>query len=310
MTTGLYHQKMILHSMSMPALDGYPLRARLYEPEGEVRAQVLVAGATGVPQGFYRRFAQYAAERGFATMTFDYRGIGESAPASLRGFELDYLDWSRLDLAAAVEAHSHAQRPLFLVGHSFGGHAFGVLPNYDRVAAFYTFATGAGWAGWMPPLERLRVGLMWNVLGPMMTAWKGYLNWSLLGMGEDLPLNVYRQWRAWCRYPRYFFDDPQVGEEMARLFERVETPMVAANASDDTWAPPASRDAFMQGYRRAPWLGVDIHPEDGRIGHMGYFRAGAEPLWDEVLTWFESQRPPDRIRLHRAPRSLSPIARS
>jgi predicted alpha/beta hydrolase len=34
---------------------------------------------------------------------------------------------------------------------------------------------------------------MWRVIGPLMTRYKGYLAWSKLGMGEDLPLGVYRQ---------------------------------------------------------------------------------------------------------------------
>ena len=55
----------------------------------------------------------------------------------------------------------------------------------------------------MPPLERLRVLAMWRLVGPLLTRWKGYLPWSLLGMGEDLPLDVYRQWREWCSHPRY-----------------------------------------------------------------------------------------------------------
>jgi predicted alpha/beta hydrolase len=62
-----------------------------------------------------------------------------------------YLDWAHQDLTAAVDQMASDDVPLFMVGHSFGGHAFGLLPNHDRVARFYTFATGAGWHGWMPP---------------------------------------------------------------------------------------------------------------------------------------------------------------
>jgi predicted alpha/beta hydrolase len=143
----------------------------------------------------------------------------------------------------------------------------------------------------MPPLERLRVLAMWRVLGPLLTRWKGYLPWSLLGMGEDLPLDVYRQWREWCGHPRYFFDDPMLADEVAASFDRVRTPIVAANALDDHWAPPASRDAFMAGYRHAEWRGLDIDPQStglGPIGHMGYFRSQAEPLWRNALDWFET----------------------
>ena len=79
------------------AADGYRLTALRYPAQGEPVAHLVVAGATGVPQGFYRRFAQHAAAQGFHVLTLDYRGIGLSRPESLRGFRMDYLDWARLD---------------------------------------------------------------------------------------------------------------------------------------------------------------------------------------------------------------------
>jgi predicted alpha/beta hydrolase len=285
-------------ALALRAADGYVLAARRYPARGAARSHLVVAGATGVPQGFYRRFAEHAAAQGAHVLTLDYRGVGLSRPASLRGFEMDYLDWARLDLAAAVDAVPDDGLPLLMVGHSYGGHAFGLLPNHARVARFATFATGAGWHGWMPPLERLRVLFMWRVLGPVWTRMAGYLPWSRLGMGEDLPLDVYRQWRQWCRYPRYFFDDPELNPVTQR-FADVRFPIVAANALDDAWAPPASRDAFMAGYRNSAVRAVTIDPRQhrlGTIGHMGYFRSAAQPLWDEALDWFEGlARPPTLV---------------
>jgi predicted alpha/beta hydrolase len=274
---------------TLVAADGYRLAALRYPAQGQPVGHLVVAGATGVPQGFYRRFAQHAAAQGFNVLTLDYRGIGLSRPKSLRGFQMDYLDWARLDLAAAVDAVPADGLPLYMVGHSYGGHAFGLLPNHQRVSRFMTFATGAGWHGWMPPLERLRVLFMWRVLGPLLTRWKGYLPWSLLGMGEDLPLGVYRQWRRWCQFPRYFFDDPAMRPHgLAERFAAVRTPIVALNALDDRWAPPSSRDAFVAAYRNAECRTVNLHPASlgmKSIGHMGYFRPAARPLWDEVLGW-------------------------
>jgi predicted alpha/beta hydrolase len=250
----------------------------------------VVAGATAVPQGFYRRFAEHAARRGFDVLTLDYRGIGQSAPPTLKGFRMNYLDWGRLDLAAAVEAMRLQGMPLYLVGHSYGGHALGLLPDPGAVHGAYTFATGAGWHGWMPPLERLRVLFMWRVLGPVWTRMHGYLPWSRLGMGEDLPIDVYRQWRHWCRFPRYFFDDPEMAATTER-FGDVRFPIVAVNALDDAWAPPASRDAFMAGYRNAEVNNVTLDTRLGAIGHMGYFRAKAQPLWNDALDWFSGLSP-------------------
>ena len=276
---------------TLHAADGYPLTALRYTPDRRVRAHLVVAGATAVPQGFYRRFAEFAARAGYATMTLDYRGIGLSAPASLRGFRMDGFDWGRLDLAAAVDAMSSPDVPLVVVGHSYGGHAFGMLPNQAKVAAFYAFGTGAGWHGWMPPLERVKVLFLWHVLGPVLTAWKGYLPWSLLGMGEDLPLDFYREWKRWCRYPNYFGGDPSMQRSM-HGFEQLRAPLMAVNSIDDRWSPPKSRDAFISSYRAAALETLDIEPAQlglRAIGHMGYFRADAVRLWAQALDWLEAR---------------------
>jgi predicted alpha/beta hydrolase len=110
---------------------------------------------------------------------------------------------------------------------------------------------------------------------------------GMLGMGEDLPLGVYRDWRRWCSFPHYFFDDP-AERGLADEYGRVRTPIVAANSLDDRWAPPRSRDAFLEkGYRNAPVERIDIDPRTlGDVGNVGYFRRGARPLWDGALDWF------------------------
>lgn len=276
---------------TLKAADGYPLQATHYAAIFAPVGRLIIAGATGVPQRFYSRFALFAAAQGIEVWTLDYRGIGLSRPHSLRGFRMDYLDWARLDLAALLDhVAAQGEGPLWMVGHSYGGHAFGLLPKVERVQRFATFATGAGWHGWMPPLERLRVRLMWRVLGPLIVRVRGYLAWSLLGMGEDLPRDVFYQWRHWCQWPRYFFDDPAMSGLSAQ-FERVRIPIRAINASDDKWAPPASRDAFMAAYSQAQLECLTIAPETlgmRSIGHMNYFRPQAQALWQQTLDWLRA----------------------
>ena len=276
-------------SYAVTASDGYALGAYRYPasrwPADGPRARIIVAGATGVPQRFYRRFAEHAAARGYEVITFDYRGIGASAPATLRGFRMDYRDWARLDLASVLHCLP-ADLPVHLMAHSFGGHALGLLPDPGIVTSMHALGSGSGWRGWMPRTEQVRVAFLWNAFGPVIVGTHGYLAWKRFGLGEDLPIDVYRQWKHWCRFPGYWFEDPQVGAEMSRLFARVRVPITAINSVDDRWGSPAARDAFYRHYVNADVTTRDLRPSDiGQvaIGHMGYFRQGSEQLWDQVL---------------------------
>jgi predicted alpha/beta hydrolase len=44
--------------------------------------------------------------RGYLAATFDYRGIGESAPATLRGFQVDIRDWATQAVACSCRSGS------------------------------------------------------------------------------------------------------------------------------------------------------------------------------------------------------------
>ncbi len=272
--------------LRLEALDGYPLAAHHFFPEaGESRAVLVMAGATGVPQRVYWRFAEALTQHGFEVLTMDFRGVGESQPKSLKGFDCGYLHWARVDLPALMTA-AHARGPTLVIGHSFGGHAFGQLPEPNRALGLFTVATGAAWSGYMPPLERLKVETMWNVFGPVVTRVTGYLPGPVWG-GVALPLGVYRDWKRWSHLPGYFFDDPRV--DMQPLFDRVTVPVTGVTASDDKWAPPTSMQVFLSHYRNAP-LTLRTHRPDElgveALGHVGHFKQRALPRFvPEVVAW-------------------------
>ena len=273
------------------AHDGYMLTGILYTPK-TVKARIVVACATGVPQPFYRRFAEFSAAQGFEVLTFDYRGIHLSAPKQLKDFQMSYLDWGEHDLTGAIDRLKSDNLPLFMVGHSYGGQALGLTRNHHKVSAMYCYGTGAGWHGFMPFKERVKVQVIWNIVFPPMVAIKGYLPWSKLNMGADLPKGVYQQWRKWCKNPTYFFADPQQ-QDLHQRYAEVKTPIFSVAALDDDWALPQSRDSFMQHYRQAPMHYIDISAKDYElkaIGHMGYFRKGAEQIWQDMLDLFDQMR--------------------
>lgn len=272
-------------NIQLQAADGYTLAATHFAAAGD--QFIVMAGATAVPRGFYKRFAEFAQARGINVVTTDYRGIGDSKYGSLKGFEMEYADWSRYDLAAAVD-YAAARGKVWLVGHSLGGHAIGQLPRPNELQAAYVCGGGAGWHGWMPRPERYRAWLLWNVVGPLFSRIYGYHPMSKLGMGEDLPMGVYRDWKKWCAHPHYFFDDPEA-RTITDKFAEVNIPLAAAVTTDDLWAQPTSRDAFFKGYSGTNVDRVDLTPAElgvKQVGHMGYFRAQTGVvLWPRILDW-------------------------
>src|SRR5262249_14510456 len=115
----------------IPARDGFSLAATVFTPAAPPQRVVLVNSATAVPRRIYRGFGTYLAERGFAVLTYDYRGIAGSRPRAFKGFEARMRDWAALDVTAAID-HMRTVWPaamLAVVGHSFGGQAVGLAPN-------------------------------------------------------------------------------------------------------------------------------------------------------------------------------------
>src|SRR4249920_3564876 len=100
-----------MRPVELDAGAGVRIAARLYEPGAVPIAAVLIGPAMGVKQGYYRPFAEWLAAQGYLAMSFDYRGMGDSRPASarrsLRGFSADLYDWAR-DFDAAIVALSEA----------------------------------------------------------------------------------------------------------------------------------------------------------------------------------------------------------
>lgn len=92
---------------------------------------VLIAGATDVPQQFYRGFAAWLAAHGHDVLTFDYRGIGLSRQGALKHSQAG-LPLTGVGGAPLVAMHATA----FASTHI----GIGIL-RFIRLSSFFTQAT-------------------------------------------------------------------------------------------------------------------------------------------------------------------------
>ncbi len=267
--------------LEIPALDGRPLGAVLIHPTAEARAQVVIHGATAVPQRFYRDWATHLAERGVAVLTYDYRGIGRSRTLPIAADRVTMSDW--IDDARVVQRWFAARRPalpLVAVGHSFGGQiAATLLPAAD---AIITVGAQSGYVGGHDSPRKHWLSAVMRGLIPAMTRGFGHLpGWA--GLGEDLPAGVAQQWARWCSHPEYLLSElPQLRARMAAW----HGPMYALTFDDDSFAPLANvqwlHDRLVGASIEHEHLRVAALELDG-VGHFGFFRRrAASELWPRV----------------------------
>ncbi len=278
--------------MELTARDGYRLGATLFQPAASNGRAAMIMAATGVPQQYYAKFAAFLAERGFTVLTFDYRGIGRSLHGPLKAVKARMRDWALLDATAAFEflEKHHAEKKLLTVGHSFGGQAFGLLPNPERIHAALTVGSQSGyWRHWPLPFGR---AWMWGAahIGMRITPHLlGYFPGSRLGLGEDLPAGVLAEWGEWCRHPRYLVGTLGVEKEYARF----QAPIRLYAITDDAFAPPRAVEALAALYPSSKSEVRKIKPRDvdaDRIGHFGFVRERfRDSLWREARDWLEAQ---------------------
>lgn len=71
---------------------GHRIQLRVF-PAAQSSSVVIVAGAMGVGQHCYEKFARYLSSQGFTAITFDYFGMGASLNSHLRDCPVKVTEW-------------------------------------------------------------------------------------------------------------------------------------------------------------------------------------------------------------------------
>lgn len=255
--------------------------SRIFLPNNEILGTAMIAPAMGVSQDYYTLFANWLAEQGYLTITFDYRGIGLSRKGSLRGFQASIMDWIKFDCAAIIETITALipDKPLHWIGHSLGGQILPFVPNHEKVSNIIHIAAGSGyWRYNSPPLNK-RAWWLWNIVVPITVFMFDYFPGKRLGIVGDLPKGVIEQWRRWCLNHEYCVGVE--GERARELFASIDIPMLSLSFTDDEFMSEKSIESLNSFFINSPKTIKRIHPNDigiNRIGHFGFFKSQYKDL--------------------------------
>ncbi len=294
-------------AVSFPAADGYQLKGTVWRHRQactQPRPVVIINPATSVRARYYARFAAFLHAHGFDVLTYDYRGIGESRPASLKGFEAGWIDWGRLDFEAALQYASDTfpGQPIQVVAHSVGGFLIGLAASCHRVTRVFTM--GAQFAYWRDYArhKRLRMLFKWHVFMPALTRVFGYFPGGRLGWLEDTPRGVVRDWTAphprfedaWRRAPLHL-TEAECRELVAR-FAAMRGPTLAVSLADDEFGTVPAIQRLLRYYRNSAVTHLHISPAaigQQAVGHFAFFHSRFEhSLWRIPLEWLRHRHLP------------------
>lgn len=271
--------------LELPARDGVMLAATLFESARPNGAALLLNSGTGIPRQFYGAFARHLSEKGFAVLTYDYRGIGQSEGPPSATME----QWGAVDQASMID-HLARLRPtdsIGLIGHSLGGQVLGLADNIARVRAAVLVCSQSGhWRHWPRGRRRLRMLALWWLLIPGLTATTGRFPGSWIGTA-DLPAGIARSWARWGRSRHYVCDAR--GRALRPHNDDVDCRIRWLSFSDDPLAPFGAVEALRPYYPRARVERLHLAPRDlgaESVGHFGFFRKSMpRGPWDEIADW-------------------------
>jgi predicted alpha/beta hydrolase len=300
------HHRVHGQPCTFEATDGFTLHGHFWCSEDTApHSTLLINAATGVAARYYSRYAAYLARHGYLVLTYDYRGIGASRPASLRGMHATKHDWGALDCEAALQA-LHAQAPalpMMAVCHSIGGFALGLAPSATRIQR--ALFVGCQYAYWQDYrlLVRVPMWLNWHLIMPILTKLFGYFPGKTLRWLEDLPSGVAMEWATRFhptfhkRYHRLKHAQPPApANELEARMAALNADILAVADARDPFATMSATKRLLDYFRNCRREFVRIKPRRQglpRLGHFGFFHDRfRDSLWRQSLIWLDTGQTP------------------
>jgi predicted alpha/beta hydrolase len=271
--------------------NGKPLIGTVFTPALPNGRTLLISSATAVKQQFYYPFAVFCASKGYHVYTFDYSDIGRSLNSSLKNSDTTYSTWAVEDVSLMAQYLSgkYPEQPLYVIGHSSGGHLLGMSPIAHEFQAIVTIGSQQGFWRNYPLWYKWLVYLAFTVSMPLLTRAFGYLPSRLHGLGEDLPKGVFQDWQTVLLNPKGV---ESLMQPSAAHYHTLEKNMLVLSFEDDLLAPKKSVDRLAEEmFTAATITRRHIIPKEfatKSIGHFGFFRKKFQStLWQIPLEWLE-----------------------
>ena len=272
-----------MRTVRVRTADGYSLKVNCYEPftRGRPEHVLIINSGAGVPQTFYGPFSAWLADHGFYVVTYDYRGIGGSRGASIKGLRASIADWGSKDCAATIAYAKAAYRAekLYILGHSIGSVVTGFVSQVPKIERMLLISPHTGYFGDYARNRKWRMFLTWHLSMPALSRVFGYFPGRRLGFPEDLPYSVAMEWGGRWRKSDLRCDETLSG------FARVATQALVLRPANDPFATKSAYDRIRERFSNTHFSERRLLAYSS-LGHFDFFRRHhRDSLWTIGLQW-------------------------
>lgn len=212
--------------------------------EGGRVGRILLLPALGTPARYYDRVALQLASQGLDTHTLELRGCGESPLRPARNCDFGFRELLDEDIPSALRMIGAGTdgTPVWLVGHSLGGHLATISANRlaSVIDGIALIACGSPWLEAYDAAMRRRIRTL-TMLIPVCNALLGYFPGDRIGFGGRQPRRLMRDWRQLALSGRYHAEG--IEEDIEAGIARYAGPVLSLRMADDTFAPATATRA-------------------------------------------------------------------
>lgn len=291
--------QLVAQSLRIPCSDGRAISGTLFRQQQSRNTNyvVVVFPGVGIPAEYYQNLAQWFAIRGRPTLTFDYRGIGNSVWVPMRNCGASFRQWASKDCASALQVAraTYDGVPIVGIAHSFGCFLVGCAEGVQGLlSAAVMLGPHTGYPGDYTPKLRPVMKFAWHWAMPIVTRWLGYFPGRLVGLPADLPTRIALQWAERIR-PDIWQDLRQSAvtpgdsyDDLKLRMETLQIPILGVRASDDAFSTEVAARRLLDCYQRSSSQLMCIEPRHHgvrRLGHMRYLSSRIESSWSRIDRW-------------------------
>jgi len=269
--------------------DGTRIWVSCYTPAYISHRVMIIGPGVGLKNEYYDAFANYLCEQGFTIITFDYRGVGNSAPEKLNGYQASMHQWAVQDINAVLlyTKQQYPNQEIIYLGHSIGGEIIGLAPASQYVNKMIFISSALSCAKLFPLRDRIKIAGL-KMLARTTSRLYGYFPGRQFYIFDDLPNGVVHEWANWCDNANGLFDIFPDNN-----YRKLTIPVLSLTFTDDWHCPPRAVKELLNRFENAMITWYHLKPKDigmKRIGQNDFFHLSMKiTLWELLLKWINKE---------------------